>query len=437
MTATKKFIALFFIGTLFPAALFLGFNLSAFFFLYDFILIVLLAADYILSPGKETFSVTRQTAGPLKYKIKNEMTVVVRNNGGRSVCLELKDEAPPFHFKIIKSDMVKTVPPGGESAFTYTVIPNKRGAFFIDNVHVKSTGRFGLCHKFFICDAPADIKVYPDMGDAAKYRIAMQKNRLLFTGERAVPVTGAGAEFESLKEYVDGDDYRNINWTATARENKIIVNQYETEKNQPVYLLVDSGRSMGYSVNGYKKLDYAVNAALILSDIINKKGDKTGLVVFDAVVKKVVLPGKGPEHRRALTDALYYIEDNKNTPNYRAAFNELAAKRKRSGIVFIFTDFETDVEADDLLSALPYIEKRHTPVVVLMENVSAITLAGTRAEGITDVYRAGFAVDYLYERERLIKKINAGGVLCVQTNAERFALESVNRYLTIRSSRKI
>jgi len=438
LTATKRFIVLLAFGALFPAAYLFGFKFSAACFLiYDFLIILSLCADYLISPGRDAFMIKRVSAGPLKYKTKNEIIIGVTNDTRNPVFIELKDEVPQYHFNIISGDMAKTAPPGGYAEFTYAVVPGKRGAFTFKNIHMKTTGRFGLCHKYFIYGAPADMKVYPDMDDAGRYRLVLQKNRLLFAGERAVPVTGAGTEFQSLKEYVDGDDYRKINWAATARENKIVVNQYETEKNQPVYIMVDTGRSMGYSVKGYKKLDYAVNAALILSDIINIKGDNSGLIIFDTEVKTVILPGKGPEHRGAFMDALYHIEDTKNTPNYRSAFGIVAAKSRRSGVVFIFTDFETDVEADDILSAAPYIGKRHTPVIVLMENAPVVKLAETRVQNVKDAYRAGFAADYLARRERLIKKINAGGVLCVQTGAERFALESVNRYLTIRALQKI
>jgi len=400
---------------------------------YNACLVVLFVVDWRVSHDKTNLIVTRGDA-VLRYKMQNAVTINIKNNHRGSLHAEARDE-PPACFEVTDASP-RLIMPGETAEFVYDATPDKRGVFAFGNVHVKTTGRLGLCHKYFIYNTPAEAKVFPDVTDAGKYRLALHKNRLLFQGERRLPLTGAGTEFESLRAYVSGDDYRKINWPATAREGKPVINLYETERNQPVYIMVDTGRAMGYSVRGYKKLDYAINAALILSDIVNKKGDNSGLIVFGATVGCVVPPGKGPDHRNAVMEALYRAESTRETPNYKLAFGEVAARHKRGGIVIIFTDFETDFEADDVLSALPILKKRHTPAIALMENESAAQLAKAAPDDVRGIYRGSFAADYLIKRDAMIKKINAR-VLCFQTNAEKFSLESVNRYLELRSLRGV
>ena len=241
-----------------------------------------------------------------------------------------------------------------------------------------------------------------------------------------------GTEFESLKEYVEGDDYRKINWMATARENKLIVNQYEAEKNQPVYILIDTGRSMSYSIRGYKKLDFSINAAIILSDIVNQKGDNSGLMIFNTEVSKIIPPGKGDSHRNEIMEALYHIEDTKLSSDYQGAFLELANRQKRRSIVFIFTDFETGEESKELIAAIPILSKRHVPVIITIENESlkAITLSDGNA--LKDTYNKAMAEELLLNRKNIIRSLNQSGILCIESPAEDFAINTVNQYLLLK-----
>ena len=436
-SVTKKFIALLIAGAVTPL-LFIGSGYAVWVLvIFDAVLCGVTFLDYFITPGADAFEICRMTENTLRFKAKNEIVVAVKNNSGKKISMELKDDIPSPHFEIIDEDMAKAAPAGEETEFSYTVVPAKRGSFAFGGIHARYAGALGLCVKYFTAKLPVEMKVYPDLTDVGRHRILLRKNRILEAGIRPLPARGAGAEFESLRGYVSGDDYRKINWTATARENSPVVNEYEAEKNQPVYMMVDTGRPMSYSVRGNKKLDHAILAALTLSDIVNLRGDNSGLIVFGTAVKSAVPPGKGPEHRRALAETLYDIEDTKETSDYENAFRELIKMQKRRGLVFIFTDFETQIEAEDLARELPILKKRHTPVVVLMENESVKKLYAAGANDMSGAYRRGLAAEYLENRRELIKKINRAGVFCIQTDAERFATEAVNRYIAICSSRRI
>jgi uncharacterized protein (DUF58 family) len=262
----------------------------------------------------------------------------------------------------------------------------------------------------------------------------MQKSRLLPQGDKAIKHFGTGTEFESLRAYVEGDDYRKINWQATAREGKFIVNQYRIERNQPVYILLDCARPMDYSVGGYKKLDYAINAALILADIVNQQGDQAGLLAFDSTVTAHVKPGKGAGHRNTLMETLYRIESNRRTADYAGAFQTLCEGQKRRSLVFIFTDFEMMEEAEELIGNMILLKRRHRPFVVFMKNEGLNELAhppsGNTNSRNTVLQQT--ALEFLTERKNIFRKLNAMGIPNIESTAEHFASAAVNRYLQLR-----
>jgi uncharacterized protein (DUF58 family) len=273
--------------------------------------------------------------------------------------------------------------------------------------------------------------VYPNIKDLSKYRLLTQKNRLLPQGEKTVRIHGAGAEFESLRTYVEGDDYRKINWMATARGNRLMVNQYQQEKNQPVIMLLDTGRPMSYAVKGYKKLDYAINASIILSDIINQKGDNSGLMVFDQTVKTYIKPGKGAAHRHQIMETLYHVYDNRHTSDYEGAFRSLCDLHKRRALVFIFTDFEILEEAEELISHMAWLKRRHFPVVVFMAGEGLQALANQEVYGKKDAVLRDTAREFIEERRQIFKALNRMGIPNIESTAENFAVSAVNRYIKL------
>ena len=403
-----------------------------FFLLYNLILIGLLSTDRILTPKESVLIIERISDDKLYFKDMNKIEFKVKNTYEKPLKIEIKDDFPSLHFNIHSSELFKIVQPGQEAIFSYELIPSKRGSYVFQNIYLRYHGILGLCKKYAVIERPFEYKVYPNLKNISRYRLIVQKNRLLTAGNRKVSLRGMGTEFESLKEYVEGDDYRKINWMATARENKLIVNQYEAEKNQPVYILIDTGRSMSYSIKGYKKLDFSINAAIILSDIVNQKGDNSGLMIFNTEVSKIIPPGKGDSHRNEIMEALYHIEDTKLSSDYQGAFLELANRQKRRSIVFIFTDFETGEESKELIAAIPILSKRHVPVIITIENESLKTITLSDGNSLKDTYNKAMAEELLLNRKNIIRSLNQHGILCIESPAEDFAINTVNQYLLLK-----
>lgn len=397
------------------------------FWLYNLILFGLLAMDFLLSPKASSFRITRLDEGAkLSHRASNRIAFSVYNPSPYLLQVQADDSVSDRHFAVSRKNLLHSIAPGSEKTFTYNVVPSKRGAFTFPCIHLKVRGLLGLGFKYYSYKCPAEFKVYPNLQDLRRFRLMMRKNRLLPRGDRAIRLFGAGTEFESLRPYAEGDDYRKINWPVTAREMRLIVNDYQVEKNQPVFLMIDGGRPMSYSTGGDKKLDYAINAALVLSDIVNQQGDQSGLLVFDTQVRSLIAPGKGESHRESLMEALYHVEDTKSTSNYGAAFRMLCQRQKRRSVVFIFTDFETMEEAEELTAHIAMLRRRHFPIVVFMKNEELADL-----DRHSDSYVREVARSFLQERQQMFRKLNALSVPNIETTAEEFSLAVVNRYLTL------
>lgn len=440
MTVTKRFAAIILAGA--PLFFIVSFFSAhwALFFLYNITCFAALVVDFAVTPTSKAFRVVRAEIGSMRHGAENVVTLFVGNYSNFGLLTELLDELPDARFELMSKNPIHIVPAKSQERFDYTVKPKARGLFKFNKIYLKVKSVLGLCYRFYEYSVPAETKVYPDVSDAGKHRVFAVKNRFLPEGTRRVNIKGVDAEFESLRKYVDGDDFRKINWMSTAREREIIMNQYETAKDQPVFVMLDAGRAMTRETGGgFKKLDAAISAALILCDIANQKGDNCGVITFNETIRSVIPPNRGADHRGALMDALYAVNGSNFAPNYEAAFLELASRQKHRGIVFLFTDFDTAEEAEQILETIDLIVRKHIVVIVYVKNEEAARMAKAVSFQKTDdetakrVFEKASALNFLRERRNAAKRFSARGVLCIETEAKKFAIGAVNSYLRIKS----
>ena len=436
MSVTRNFVILTAVGALVVIAAFpIGLAPMAFLF-FNMLLLGLLVLDYIITPAPSCLYVSREVDNNLYFKAENIVRFLVKNTSAHALNIEAKEDGSRFFRVTGSSTMNHTVAAGDEVVFSYITIPSKRGSFLFKSIYLRYRGLIGLCKKYAKVPSPAEYKVYPNIKDLSKYRLMVQKNRLLPSGESKIRRIGLGFEFESLRPYVEGDDYRKINWAATAREMKPVVNTYQIERSQPVNILIDIGRPMSYAVKGYKKLDYAINAAIILADIVNLQGDKAGLMVFDSNLQSYVAPGQGAAHRNLLLETLYHVQDNRRIADYQGAFKTLCDRQKRRSLVFIFTDFEMLEEGQELISNIGWLKRKHLPIVVFMKNEGLNSIAESPAapsKKITyEKVLRDTAREFSKERKSVFMNLSAMGIPNVESPAENFALAAVNNYIRLR-----
>ncbi|MBW9173222.1 DUF58 domain-containing protein [Clostridium estertheticum] len=433
MGITNRFVYLLCGGIIFLIlALFLN-NSFTVFIIYNLTCAALLIIDYFITIDDKLISMERSGINKLSIYEKEAIVIIVYNKSNYKLYLELKDEIPDFYFQIENKIMKGEIKPKEKKTFEYYIVPTKRGAFIFKDIHVKCRGRLKLCTKIFKVKINQEYKVYPNMKNLRKYKLNMCNNRSLKQGQNILKTIGKGTSFESLREYVPFDEYRKINWKATARENKPIINQYEPEKNQHIHILIDTGRAMSYTVRGYRKLDLVVNTALVLSDVVNQNGDKSGLMVFNTKVDNMIMPGKGTVHRGKIMDALYHIDNTNKTSNYDDAFYYLKKKERHRSIVFFFTDFSTLEEAESLLKVLPIISKNNLVIIILIKNESIEVISSLKIRTEEDLFNKGVALEILNERCKIMKILNRKGIFCIECAPEQLEYTVINKYIQVKT----
>lgn len=433
IAVTKGFVYIIAFGAVLLGVSILVNSTLTVFILYNLLWGILLIVDYFISNEEELISIERTGDDSLSIYEREEISFSVYNKSSRRIYIELKDEIPEFHFKAENKLMKGTVMPHEKITLKYYVTPTKRGAFNFKRLHVRYEGRLRLSMKMYTLDIGREYKVYPNLKNLKKYRLNITKSRILMQGQENIKVPGSGTSFESLREYITGDEYRKINWKATAREGKPIINQYEPEKNQHVHMFIDTGRPMSYSVRGYRKLDIVVNTALILSDIVNQNGNLSGLLLFNTEVSDMIMPGKGAGHRNKMLEALYHIDGTNQTSNYEDAFYYFKQKERHRSIIFLFTDFETIEEAESMLRVLPLISKNNLLIIMLIRNESLEEIGRLEVKNNEDMFNKGVALELINERRKIISLLNRRGIMCMETEAENLELSAVNKYIQLKN----
>lgn len=434
MVITRRYIYLLGLGIPIVALGLIFHNPLTLFIIYNFICFALFAIDYYTSSSdEETLSIVRLGDNKLSIYENEALSFEIYNKSSRSIYIELRDEIPEFHFNTENKVIKALVLPHERKILQYYVMPTKRGAFIFANIHIRYMGRFKLCMRMYKLDLSREYKVYPNLKNLHKYRLSLYNNRMLKEGQRNLRMLGHGTSFESLREYVPGDEYRKINWKATARGNKPIVNQYEPEKNQHVYMFIDTGRPMSYTVRGYRKLDMAVNTALVLADLVNQNDDQAALLLFNTEVNNMIMPGKGAGHRNKILEALYHIDYNNDTSNYEDAFYYFKKKERHRSIIFLFTDFETVEEAESLIKVTPIIGRNNIVIIILIRNEKLEVIASQKVNNEKDIFDKGVALELIEERKRIIDLLNRKGVYCIECAAEQVEIAVINKYIQIKN----
>jgi len=406
------------------------------FLIYNAVLVLLLITDYFMTPGKKFIEVQRQCEEKFSLGTENEVMISVRNNSGYILDMTFRDEVPEYFD--VKEEFVRIISlPHVECQGKYYVIPLKRGEFTFGKVHCRYRGVLKLCLKSAVFDLDGNYKVYPDLKDMRKFSLSTLKKSQMIYGMKKTKAYGIGTEFESLREYSEGDDYRKVNWMATARSNKLIVNTYEPEKNQQIFILLDSSRVMNSEIKNIKKLDYAINSAFLLADTALKKGDNTGLMVFDSEVKRFIKPGKGLGQFQLIAENLYNVQENFVSADYRGALAYLNEYQKRRSLLCIFTELFNADEALRMAAALKSIARRHIPLIITIKDMRLYDMANSDIKELNDVYNKSAAIKLADEREKVKKIFFESGIACLDIPPDKLSMEVVNKYLSMKSMMQI
>jgi uncharacterized protein (DUF58 family) len=355
---------------------------------------------------------------------------------GRGVRVRVADELAPSLGAGTRRVRV-VVPARGRALAATTIRPGRRGRFEPAEVVVRVEGPLGLVARQGRRRVPGVLRVYPPFDSRDEAELRVNKARILEVGLRSAQGRGGGTEFDSMREYGVDDEFRRIDWAATARSGKAIVRTYRAERNQTVLLLLDSGRTMAGRVADVPRLDHAMDAVMLLTSLATRLGDRAGLVAFDREVRAVVGPGHAKDQLARVTEAMYQLQPLLVESDYRGAFAETLARFRRRAMLVVLTELAEQAVAETLLPALPLIARDHLVVVASVADPEVRGWASATPVEPSAAYRKAAAVAALADRRRTVARLRGLGAVVVDAPPGRLAPDLADAYLRVKATGRL
>ncbi|HEX8236227.1 MAG TPA: DUF58 domain-containing protein [Abditibacteriaceae bacterium] len=448
--------------------------------LYLLVLAFVALLDLVLSPQPQDFEIERHVPDKMNLGTSNKVRLEVRSRAARMpetpMPLTLRDE-PPLDWPVTlleggepvraPVDSLRTLPvvarlsvgllPRRAAYGEYSVTPTRRGVWRFGAISGRYLTRLGFWHRQFRRETEQEVRVYPDTAEVRRYELLLHQDRLRELGLHTARLRGRGTEFESLREYSSDDNYKDINWKASARRGKLISTQYEIERDQTVLIALDCGRmmtAMATERNAVKtnagglmpeqvrpeenmvplsKLDCAINATVLLAHVSASMGDAVGVLLFADTVLGFVPPRKGRIQIGTIINALYAVQPALVEPDYIGAYNYLISRKLRRALVVTFTDVIDPDASRELLQASGALRKHHNALCVTVNNRDVMDLAQLMPQDTGDLYTKAMAQRMLSQRAAGLEELRRRGVGILDVEASQLTVATVNRYLDLKS----
>lgn len=399
---------------------------------YDLILISLAIIDGRYSRLSKGIHISREFAGRFAVGAETDVQIKLHNSTPRPITLRIKDEYPPLMKLIGTREAAVRVAAQTEAILVYGLKPPKRGRFEFGQTAVRFLSRWSLAWCQTKVGEPTAVKVYPNMRRAREAELKALGARSLVAAHRKTSWRGEGREFESLREYVRGDELRHISWTATARRGRLTTRQYQIERDQTILIALDAGRLMTARIDQETKLDSAVHAALALMSAAARGGDNAGLMVFGRRIQHYLPPRRGREHMDAALEALHAVEPEMIEPSYARALEFVAANSKRRSLVVLLTDLVDEEGSKELLTSLKLLRPRHLPLVVTIADRDLKAVVRDAPETGQELFTQSVAEEIMHLREAALRLVESQGGLALDVTAAALAPALLEKYLQVK-----
>jgi len=394
--------------------------------------LVWLDAGLAVSLDQDGLLVWREPLPALSVGHVGEVAYRWSNGGRRRARLRVREIRPDL-LGGVQPPRAVTVPQGGDNRETLSVVPLRRGREESGGFVVDSTGPLGLGRRRARIDLPWEVIVYPPLVSIRLRASVAQARRRRDPGLKAIRELGEGRLFESLREWVPGDDIRHIDWKATARRRKVITRQYEAERRQQVLLVLDLGRLMTAEIaGGVARLDFVVQAALELAYAAAQHDDDVGIMTFADGVQHFVAPERGRSGVRRVLDVLAVVEPKLVEPDYPGAFRYLAARNRKRALTVLFTDVIDRFASDALVANVASLRPRHVPLAVTLRSPELDAVAALRPADARGAFRKAAAEELLHAREEALGHMRRAGVLVIDVTPQRAAQAVVSKYIDLK-----
>ena len=418
---------------------------------YLVLLFIVGAIDYITNPLFKGVEIRREMNSKFSLGVENVVTLKIVNRSRHRLKLRLKDDFPDeFLFEQVLHDCY--VSPTDHVDISYRLTPLRRGIYQFVDIHVRCWGVLGLVVRRHRVPAATEVKVYPNLQAVRQYELLVKRGMLHQIGLKTSRQFGEGTEMERLREYSPDDDFRRIDWNATARQRKPIVREFETERSQDIVIMLDTGRLMASPIlletsapsttastsqKAMLKLDYAINTTLMTAYVSTLKGDRVGLIAFADTVHQYLAPKPGKKQFLTMLETIYALPVHSVEADFETAFKYLASKQRKRALIILFTDILDKDSAEGVAAYVSQLSKHHLVACVTLTDSGIVELAEQDAADSKSVYQKAIAERLLQEKHATLEILRRRGVITIDVPAHQLTMAVVNKYLELKAKSRI
>jgi len=404
--------------------------------LWDLLFFAVWTWDLLRLPAADQLEVRRVWSLRPTLAVPSYVKIAVRNFGRVSVHARIVDETPAA-LQLTPAEVELDVPAGASAESQYPILPSQRGDANLNRIFVRYQSALRIAERWAVANAPQTVTVFPNLDEAKQHTLYLIRSRQVELEKRRRRQRGQGREFDSLREYREGDELRDISWTATARRNHLVTRVFQIERSQAVWIVLDAGRLLRAKVAepgriAISKLDYAANAALSLAQIAMHSGDRVGLLAYGRNIQQNLNAARGPHQMRAIVEALAHIRGEAGEADHGRAVHILLSEQKRRSLIVWITDFAETATTPEVLEFAMHMANRHLIVFAAMGQPDLNALAAATPETTEDMYRHVAALEIADRRSALLGALRQRGVLVLELMPGMLASSLVNQYMDVK-----
>lgn len=385
---------------------------------------------------KHPLIVKRNVKSRLDLGDKNKVTLEVTNATSQLISFTLI-EGYPVEMQDRTSSFSGMLKPITKEVFSYTFTPKRRGEYEFGSPFVMIRSIFYLASRRLDLDLEETVHVYPSVLQMKKYELLVFQQQKTSAGIKKIRRLGNNSEFEQIKTYVQGDELKTVNWKATSRRNELMVNQYQEEKSQSIYCIIDKSRSMQMEFDGLSMLDYSINSTLVFSNIALRKGDKAGLITYSDKIGTLLGADRSSGQMRRIQETLYNQRTQYKEGNYELLYNSIRRTIKTRSLLVLFTNFESEFAMRRAIPMLRRLNQKHVLVVVFFQNSELQELAYRPSTSIQEVYQATVAERMISIKSKIARELRQNGIQTVLTLPDELSINTINKYLELKAKGSI
>ena len=391
---------------------------------------------YLLYNTSKGIFAKRHAPERLSNSDENDLGIYIENWYPFNIHVGIIDEVP-FQFQRRDILFEAFLTPRQRKLINYALRPTKRGEYEFGDIRVYVKSPLGLISRRYNFNQGETLPVYPSFLQMRKYELMAISNHLTDIGIKKIRRLGHSLEFEQVKNYVQGDDYRTINWKATARQGNLMVNSYTDEKSQHVYCIIEKSRAMKMPFDGLSLLDYAINATLVLSSVALIKEDKAGLITVAEKIGAVIPADRRPTQLNKILEVLYKEKTRYLETNMELLYSTVRSVIKQRSLVVFFTNYESMSALQRQLPFLKRIAKFHLLLVVFFENTELKKVSEKPAADVEGIYIKTIAEKFAYDKKLIVKELAKNNIQSILSTPQNLTINTINKYLELKARQRI